>query len=739
MSIRPRSSPFAALLAAIASLLPTAANAADFPLQRWLDEPDVKLVAVEFYADWCKPCKESAPKWEALRRGYAAQGLKLVVVNVTEKAAGDKRCSGLPWNPDVSLCDPAIGERLGVKGLPEAFVWSWQGNLLVERGQHVDKIEQIIKRYLDDNPRVQVEATDLKGKPDAALRRAVESALGRSGKLTVVPDVEMQARLKAMRKASHRAAGRDDQRCPLGAEVSANSLLRVERFDGSLSLKVLDAVSGCQRATANVPWDARGAGRTADKAVYSLLQRLKRSQVQLPAGMAGRRAAVVAETDKRDTGAGDWTPESEDLAMVSFASEPTGAMVLVDNKPLCQTPCTKGLSPGSHRVTMHMPEYVSRDESVALVAGKKLNWQLAADFALLTVTTEPVGVAVTVDGKTASAGVAVRVSPGRHELVAKDRCHASHRKGVVLKRGEERHVVLRPVVRPAGLMVMVSDAKGNDLEDAEIWVDGRRLGRAFTAVRVSACVRNVEVRHPQHGRTPVEVQLVERKTSTVRVTAIPANKGALLGRRPVTRTVAAATPALAPSHPNGTEAARQERGISHALGLSVGFAGGTGIAYRYYGNSIVIQAATWFWRADSGDSMMFWGGLSAAHHPLVWRNNDPGRWLPATWGLRLVGGGSYLFDRSLIDQIGSSEQVDPQCQDNVEAGSFCATKESTRTSSHHLASGGLGVGFEFGAILQQGFSLAIDVALTAIMVKNADDWALDRVWPLPSVALMYSW
>ena len=517
----PRPGHAAALLCTIASLLATTAAgtaaAADFPLQRWLDEPDVKLVAVEFYADWCDPCKASAPQWEALRRRYAAQGLKLVVVNVTEKAAGDKRCSGLPWNPDVSLCDPAIGERLGVKGLPEAFLWSWQGNLLVERGQHVDKIEQIIKRYLDDNPRVQVEATDLKGKPDAALRRAVESALGRSGKLMVVPDAEMRARLKAMRKESHRAAGRDDQRCPLGAEVSANSLLRVERFEGTLSLRVLDAVSGCQRATASVPWDDRGAGRTADKAVYNLLQRLKRAQVQLPAGVAGARRAALAESDKRDTGAGDWTPEGEELAMVSFASEPAGAMVLVDNKPLCQTPCTKGLSPGNHRVAMHKPEYVSRDESVVLAAGKTVSWELAADFALLTVTTEPAGVAVTVDGKTVSAGEALRLSPGRHEVVAEDRCHAAHRKAVVLKRGEARSETLRPVVRPSGLMVQVSDGRGSDVPGAEVWVDGVRAGSAFKALKVSVCAKEAEVRDRRLGSAKVALSLVERTTSKVKV------------------------------------------------------------------------------------------------------------------------------------------------------------------------------------------------------------------------------
>ncbi len=180
------------------------ARAEGWALEEWLAEPDVKLVAVEFYADWCEPCKKSAPKWEALRQKYAPQGLKLVVVNLSETPGG-KQCTVLPWNPDEALCDPSLGEQLGVKSLPEAFVWSWQGNLLVERGQHIDEIERTIRRYLDDNPRVRVDGAD------EQLRSWAEEELTKSGKLTVVPDEEMRKRLEAVRKESHHPSRRDDQ------------------------------------------------------------------------------------------------------------------------------------------------------------------------------------------------------------------------------------------------------------------------------------------------------------------------------------------------------------------------------------------------------------------------------------------------------------------------------------------------------------------------------------------------
>ena len=75
---------------------PSPAGAAHFPLEEWLAEPDVKLVAVEFYADWCEPCKKAAPKWEALRKRYAKDGLRLLVVNTRARRPG---CPSLPWQP----------------------------------------------------------------------------------------------------------------------------------------------------------------------------------------------------------------------------------------------------------------------------------------------------------------------------------------------------------------------------------------------------------------------------------------------------------------------------------------------------------------------------------------------------------------------------------------------------------------------------------------------------------------
>ena len=76
----------ASLLAVLALVVMASPAWAEEPLTqqltRWLDEPGVRVVAVEVYSDYCEPCKAAAPRWERLRQRYADRGLKLVVINV---------------------------------------------------------------------------------------------------------------------------------------------------------------------------------------------------------------------------------------------------------------------------------------------------------------------------------------------------------------------------------------------------------------------------------------------------------------------------------------------------------------------------------------------------------------------------------------------------------------------------------------------------------------------------------
>jgi formylglycine-generating enzyme required for sulfatase activity/thiol-disulfide isomerase/thioredoxin len=502
------------------SLVSSPARAQGWALEEWLAEPDVKLVAVEFYADWCEPCKKSAPKWEALRKKYAPQGLKLVVVNLSEKPGGGKQCTRLPWNPDESICDPSLGEALGVTELPEAFVWSWQGNLLVDRGKHVAEIDQVIRRYLDDNPRVSVVATHTKGKADKALQRMVEAKLNESGKLTVVPDAEMRKRLAKVRKESHSSGRRDDQRCTLGAEVSANSLLTVERFAGSISLTLVDANKGCQLATANVDWDGKRAEKSVHKAVFKLMAQITRRQVQMPRGGAARskRKPKRSRVAVREvpTEADEWVPEEdeEELA-IKFDSDPPGARVTVDGDALCEsTPCTRNVPPGRHEVAMTLARYAPRARTVTFEEGQNVSWGLQATFGTLTVTSKPSGVAVTIDGKAVGKTPLKKLElpEGEHTVVIDDRCHRPQTRELTLPRGKSHTLEVALSPRPAGLKVSAVDGRG-DVLTGDVYVDGQKLGKTGKTLKVAVCAKAVEVRHKKHGKWTSKLTLREKKTT----------------------------------------------------------------------------------------------------------------------------------------------------------------------------------------------------------------------------------
>src|SRR5687768_8578815 len=89
------------LLALLAAAPPAAAEQLD--VEAWLKEPGVRLVAVEFYATWCKPCMEAVPKWKKLHERYRDDGLRFVVVATQDPEGGCEKPAA--WSPDQIVCD----------------------------------------------------------------------------------------------------------------------------------------------------------------------------------------------------------------------------------------------------------------------------------------------------------------------------------------------------------------------------------------------------------------------------------------------------------------------------------------------------------------------------------------------------------------------------------------------------------------------------------------------------------
>ncbi len=90
----------------------------------WLGRPNVRLVAVEFYANWCTPCMKAMPRWEALKERYYDQGLRVIVVKVRDP--NNPGCATIGFEPDDFVCDDQghIERSFGFNSLPAAYLWS---------------------------------------------------------------------------------------------------------------------------------------------------------------------------------------------------------------------------------------------------------------------------------------------------------------------------------------------------------------------------------------------------------------------------------------------------------------------------------------------------------------------------------------------------------------------------------------------------------------------------------------
>ncbi len=117
----------------VATLAMTAAEREAIEVfRRDVVEPSMDaLVIVDFWADWCGPCKALTPLLEKIAADYAARGVKLVKVNVDE--------------------NKAVAAQFRIQSLPTVYA-IFQGQLVADmtpartEGQLTQMLDQILKQ-----------------------------------------------------------------------------------------------------------------------------------------------------------------------------------------------------------------------------------------------------------------------------------------------------------------------------------------------------------------------------------------------------------------------------------------------------------------------------------------------------------------------------------------------------------------------------------------------------------------
>lgn len=90
------------------------------------------VVVVDFWASWCKPCRQSIPWLNAMHSRYAAKGLVVLGVNVdAERADADKFLRQTPI--DFAVVFDSGGElarKFALQGMPSTLVFNRDGKLV---------------------------------------------------------------------------------------------------------------------------------------------------------------------------------------------------------------------------------------------------------------------------------------------------------------------------------------------------------------------------------------------------------------------------------------------------------------------------------------------------------------------------------------------------------------------------------------------------------------------------------
>ena len=108
--------------------LPVAANG-ESGARMQLSELRGRPVVVDFWAQWCEPCKHELPELDKLHKEYARKGVRIVTVNIDkQRDNADKLVRLLGLQLDVAL-DPSgsVAASYDLPKMPTSYVLDKKG------------------------------------------------------------------------------------------------------------------------------------------------------------------------------------------------------------------------------------------------------------------------------------------------------------------------------------------------------------------------------------------------------------------------------------------------------------------------------------------------------------------------------------------------------------------------------------------------------------------------------------
>jgi len=345
------------------------------------------------------------------------------------------------------------------------------------------------------------------------LTEYLATEVGKAGVFQIVPPGDIKRALMDKKAESFKECFDVSCQVELGRELAANKTLSTSVLKIGGICTVSAALYDLKRMATDLSASAEGGCKPED-----LMASVRKAAADLRAWGSGRAGGKPDFQEGAVGGGGvEWDVGAGEEVIARFSSVPAGATVLLDGKMLCkETPCSKSVASGAHRVGMQAERYLERVEQVVIANGAALEWKLEPDFGWLTVRSEPAGLEVKLNGEAVGRTPIERreVAPGGFEVLVGSPCHVEKGERVKVERNQAREVSLTVAAREAGLAVKARDGQGNDLE-ANVFVDGQKVGTTPGRFKVSVCAKEVEIRHAKEGSVKKALSLVERQVTTL--------------------------------------------------------------------------------------------------------------------------------------------------------------------------------------------------------------------------------
>ena len=113
-----------------------------------------KVVYLDFWASWCKPCQRSFPWMNGLLNKYPAENFTVITINLDAETEAMQQFLGKVQADFDIYHDPSgqIAEQFKIEGMPTSYLIDTSGKVVKKHigfyTKHIDKYEREIEELL---------------------------------------------------------------------------------------------------------------------------------------------------------------------------------------------------------------------------------------------------------------------------------------------------------------------------------------------------------------------------------------------------------------------------------------------------------------------------------------------------------------------------------------------------------------------------------------------------------------